>query len=421
MPDPADDDKTIELRKPPSPRIPVRGAPRPAPASIAPFPSPPARRVPPWMIATPLALLTAAAVGGGIAWFRGPAENAPANVPANAPTRSLAQAPDGMAKEALAKGTAAGPSSATVAAPPSAAPPSVAPPSVTALALAPVEPPPAAVPARPEFSIETAGEQRILDHAGAGITFFRLSDNPRVLVVDFASLRDQGRMLNRLAAFVEKAGVPRDRVLNDADLDAVVLGGGETTETFYYGHDYGAESVNRFFRLADRDGIALRGEEEALRRLIIQEGWADPNARGALLSIPGAGSHERIDKAARAVILHHELSHGEYFTNPDYAAFVHRFWTQALTNGERERMRRHLRAQGYDSGIEELMENEAQAYLMFTHSPEYFTPAMIGMTRARLNELRAAFHRTMPRGWLRDSLGAFPNDGGKAAGAPVPP
>jgi hypothetical protein len=32
-------------------------------------------------------------------------------------------------------------------------------------------------------------------------------------------------------------------------------------------------------------------------------------------------------------------------------------------------------------------------------------PEMFGMTKGRVNELRNGFYRTMPVGWLRDSLG----------------
>ena len=275
-----------------------------------------------------------------------------------------------------------------------------------AIAVSPPEP--VISPPKPrEFQIETGDEARILENTATGRTVFRLSGNPGILVLDFTSLRDQGLMLNRVAAFVEKSGAPRDRILTDAELDVIVRRGGETVETFYYGHDYGAASLARFFSLADRDNIRLLESEETLRRLLQQEGWFDPEARGGLLSIPQITGDERIGKANRAVILRHELSHGEYFANPGYAAFVRHFWRNMLTGAERDRIRRYLRSQGYDATIDELMENEAQAYLMFTYSPDFFAPGMIGMSRARLNEIRAAFFRTMPGGWLRDGLGQY--------------
>ena len=260
-----------------------------------------------------------------------------------------------------------------------------------------------------DFRIEAATEQHILDHVPSetapDLTVFRFIANPRVLVLDFTSLRDQGLMLNRAAAFVEKTGLPHDRLLNDTELDAAVRAGGDTVETFYYGHDYGTASLVRFFALADRDSMHLLAGEETLRRLIRQEGWFEPGARAAMISIPQVGADEHVTRLARATILHHELSHGEYFTNPAYTAFVHRFWTQTLTATERDHIRHHLHSLGYDSALDDVMENEAQAYLMFTDSADFFTPEMVGMTRGRLGELRAGFLRTMPAGWLHDSLG----------------
>jgi hypothetical protein len=152
--------------------------------------------------------------------------------------------------------------------------------------------------------------------------------------------------------------------------------------------------------------------------MIRQAGWFEPSAQAALISIPQVGADAHVTRAARATILHHELSHGEYFTNPDYVAFVHRFWTQTLSASERDRIRRHLRSAGYDQGLDEVMENEAQAYLMFTDGAEFFTPEMIGMSQARLAELRIGFFRTMPAGWLRDSLGQTLGMGQSAADRP---
>lgn len=279
-------------------------------------------------------------------------------------------------------------------------------------------------PAQPEFRIETATEQQILDHIPAegapDPAIFRFQANPRILVLDFASLLDQGRMLNRVAALTEKSGLPHDRLLTDGELDSAIRAGGDTVETYYYGHDYGAPELLRFFALSDRDNIQLVGEEDRLARLIRQEGWFEPGARAALISIPQVGADQHVTRIARATILHHELSHGEYFTNPTYVAFVHRFWTQTLTAGERERIRRHLSSLGYDSTLEEVMENEAQAYLMFTDGPEFFTPEMIGMNKTRLAGLRNGFFRAMPAGWLRDSLGQDLNANGTAAAAAKP-
>jgi hypothetical protein len=280
-------------------------------------------------------------------------------------------------------------------------------------------------PRSPDFKIESATEQTILDHipadAANDLAVFRFAANPRIVVLDFASLRDQGLMLNRMAALIEKTGLPRDRLLTDPELDAAVHASGDTVETYYYGHDYGAASLVRFFALADRDNITLRDSEASLRRLLRQEGWFDPATRAALISIPQVGADEHVNLSARATILHHELSHGEYFTNPAYAAFVHQFWAQTIGPTEREQIRSYLHSAGYDAGLEDVMENEAQAYLMFTNSPEFFTPEMFGMSAARVAELRAGFFRSMPSGWLRDSLGHDLRAGTTPAAAPPRP
>ena len=92
--------------------------------------------------------------------------------------------------------------------------------------------------------IATATEQQILDHVPAAgapdPTVFRFASDPRILVLDFASLLEQGRMLNRVAALVEKSGLPHDRVLTTSKSTAAIRASGDTVETFYYGHDYGA-------------------------------------------------------------------------------------------------------------------------------------------------------------------------------------
>src|SRR5215831_15291531 len=102
--------------------------------------------------------------------------------------------------------------------------------------------------------------------------------NPAILVLDFASLRRQGLMLNRVAALIEKAAEPRDRVLSDGELDQAIRAHGDTVETYYYGHDYRASDLARFFALADRDGVRLTAEEQTLRSLLRQERFLEPGA-----------------------------------------------------------------------------------------------------------------------------------------------
>jgi len=128
---------------------------------------------------------------------------------------------------------------------------------------------------------------------------------------------------------------PRDRLLTDTELDAAIHNAGETIESYYYGHDYRAADLARFFALANRDHILLTLEEEQLRGLLRQEGWLSAEAVGALISVPRAGTEKFLDAAARATLLHHDLSHGEYFTNPPYAAFTRHLWLGVMSEDAR--------------------------------------------------------------------------------------
>src|SRR5271165_366720 len=265
-----------------------------------------------------------------------------------------------------------------------------------------VAPPPTAEVLRtPAPTIITdADEVEILAARPAAMEVFRYRWAPHVLVLSFPSLHEQGRMFNRLGAFVEKAGLPRDRVLDDADLQAAIRLAGDTEDTYYYGHDYRVADIARFFAIMDRDGIALHPEEAALRSLLTQQGLLVPGAVGALITLPPDTAVPLIDDAARATILHHELSHGVYFTDPAYAAYTRNFWQNVLTEAQRASFRHFLGGEGYDTTNEDLMMNEAQAYLIHTPDPRYFRPELAGLSETEAARLRQIFLAGMPTDWV---------------------
>lgn len=284
-----------------------------------------------------------------------------------------------------------------------------APPPAPAPAPVAEAPPPRLDPAR------LADPATILAHRAGALTVFRLAENPRILVFDFPGLAEQGRMMNRLAALVEKHGLPRDRVLSDAELAAAIAERGETEETFYFGHNYRVTHIARFFALAARDGIALNEAERRLAVILAETGVAPPGPDGlpvaaveaAVISLtavenphPPPQGRMVVDQGVRASILRHELSHGEFFTNPEFAAHVARWWRERLTEAERAGFRRFLAGGGYDPGEEEVMMNEAMAYLMHTPDPRFFNGAAIGVSEAALDDMRRRFRDGMPRTWL---------------------
>ena len=259
----------------------------------------------------------------------------------------------------------------------------------------------------PSPPIPAADEAALRAESPAVRTTLRFAPNPAIVVLDFPTLAEQGRMLNRLAAWAEKAGVPHDRLLNDADLDAAIRATGATPATYYYGHDYRASDIARFFALSESDHVLLDAEEGELRQLT-RRAAAEPAGFGALITTVRADAANEVDAAARATILHHELSHGQYFTDPAYARFVNTVWTSVLTASERARFRTYLTAEGYDPALEDVMVNEMQAYLMHTADPRFFDPAKLGIPPARLAEIRQSFAAGMPASWLRDAVAAPP-------------
>jgi hypothetical protein len=278
--------------------------------------------------------------------------------------------------------------------------------------LAPVQPtpPPTSEPETPPRQAHAeplrADVAGILGARGASAQVFRFQLAPQILVISFASLLEQGDTLNRVGAFIEKAGLPRDRVLDNAQLAAAIHDSGDTPESYYYGHDYSAADLARFFQTAARDGIVLRPEELWVKKLLEELGLLTPGAVGALISIPPESSDPPIDAAARATILQHELSHGLYFTDEDYARFARGFWQNTLSDAQRASFRRFLSGQGYDSTNEDLMLNETQAYLIHTPDVRYFRPALVGMSEAEATRLRAVFGRGMPDAWLTEKTAA---------------
>lgn len=257
-----------------------------------------------------------------------------------------------------------------------------------------------AVPSRPVLATRSATEAEIAAHRTDRMTVFRLADNPRIIVLDYPNLAEQGQALNRVAAFVEKASAPRDRVLDDAALAIQIAQAGETADSYYFGHDYRVSDILRFFALADRDGIRLNPEEEALRALIPREGLDDPATQYALITVSQAGG-EVIDDFTRRIILRHELSHGEYFTNAVYSAYVRHVWTNLINDDQRGAFHRFLGDQAYDTENIDLIANEMQAFLVFTPDDRYISDERLGLPPGTLRSLRDRFVAGMPDGWLK--------------------
>lgn len=259
-----------------------------------------------------------------------------------------------------------------------------------------------------DLGLRTASVDTINARREPTDALFRLDVDPAILVLDFASLHRQALMLNRVAALIEKADMPRDRVVGEVELDDHIRATSGDPDRYYGGHDYRAADLARFSRLAAAEGQPLNAEEAWLRSLLDGNGWLRPGAIGALISIPGVEAG--VDPAARTTILRHELSHAVYFIDPAYVALTHHLWNDMLTAEERDAIRRFLGQQGYDTRDDDLMANEAQAHLIHTRDPRFCNPAMLGLSEARAAALRAAFIDAIPEPWLKASALAAARD-----------
>jgi hypothetical protein len=238
----------------------------------------------------------------------------------------------------------------------------------------------------------------------------RLQENPAVLVIEFPSLTAQGAAMNRLAALLEKADAPRDRVLSDAELAALIARAGDNAQTFFQGHDYDAAGLARFDALVVKQGQPLNAAEQRLRRVLLDSGLlretpegVRPQGAQAVITFtatqpddPTTTLDESVDERRRESVLRHEVSHGRFFTRPAYREHCRHFWRDVLTESQRESMRRYLASLGYDRRDEELMLNEAQALLLHTPDTRAFNAEAAGIPEPMLSALRTRFWRTLP-------------------------
>ena len=241
----------------------------------------------------------------------------------------------------------------------------------------------------------------------------RLKENPAVMVIEFPGLAEQGAAMNRIAALLEKADAPRDRVLDDRSLAALIARAGDNAQTFYQGHDYTDAGLAHFFGLAEAQAVKLNAQELRLLRVLSAAGLmatgrrapseaADPSPQ-ALITFtatqaddPATPIDEGVDAVRRSSVLRHEASHGRFYTRPVYRKHCIHLWRDQLTERQRENIRGFLAGIGYDRRNEELMLNEAQAFLMNTADSRAFNAAAVGMTEPELAEVRNRFWQTLP-------------------------
>lgn len=248
----------------------------------------------------------------------------------------------------------------------------------------------------------------ILSNQSNTLSIFAYNGRKNITLFDFPSLVEQGRMFNRIVAMVERIGAPRTRVLSNEELSQFIRSVGKTEATLAYGNDLLISELVVFFNLSEHGNIQLNAQEIALRQFLLDQrlitfrtGFFQallPNA--VILSLPqenqGTPGSPAVTALARRTILAHEHAHAEYYTNPIYANFCLHFWRSVLNDTERDAFRKFLARRGYNSDNEEMMLNEAQAYLMHTPDARAFSPDLIGLKAEHVNTLRQKFRQGFP-------------------------
>ena len=258
--------------------------------------------------------------------------------------------------------------------------------------------------------IQVQNYRELLENRSDDWSLTRLAENPKILVIEFPTLAAQGRALNRLATLIEMNKGSRDRILSDEGLARFIKQGGDTPETFYFGHDYPAEAVARFFTMAVSQQILLNADEIRFRNELLAANLlkeesdkliANPDRQAVVtftavqVDDPHTKGDETVDAQRREAILRHELSHGEFFTNATYRKHCWTFWQQ-LSDSHRSLLIKFLTARGYDPRNEDLMVNETQAYLMHTPDSRAFSAKQLGVSAEQLKQLQARFKIGLP-------------------------
>src|SRR5208337_4128458 len=132
----------------------------------------------------------------------------------------------------------------------------------------------------------------------------------------------------------------------------------------YNAHDYRAEDLARFFTLARKGPSGLSVEEEALARMLAENGVVKKDSNGYSA---GDGCMISVSRSStpnlRALLLTYGSFHGLFFTLPAFRDAAEAEWA-ALSADEQAVWMDYLQAHSYDTADHYLVINEVQSYLL---------------------------------------------------------
>jgi hypothetical protein len=252
--------------------------------------------------------------------------------------------------------------------------------------------------------VKSLSKPEIIAAVSDRFTAYFLRSNPRTLVLDFPTIRDQARMFGRVILFVERGGAPKTKVLTVPEAQKWLAQNSEKLESLTMGNNFRAGELARFFNTARFQGEPLTVDETRLYNWLLETQVLRDEELGVSVvqpelilisfpqtsSVPGCAACG-VTPALRAVVLEHELAHARFATDTAYQNYVMWYWSQAMNVVARTKFTQFLRKRGYDTNIPELLANEMQAFLIHTPDAAVFGAAQLGMTEPELNDLRESF------------------------------
>lgn len=247
-------------------------------------------------------------------------------------------------------------------------------------------------------------KNEILTAVTGTFTAYVLQGDERTIVIDFPSPLAQAQMLGRVILFVERNGTPKTRIMTVPEVKKWLAQNTLRLEAITMGNNIRSGELARFFNTARLQNEPLTVDEKRLYDWLLQvklfyeesNGVSISSPEVILISVPQVFTAENcaecsISFAQREVALKHELSHARFVTDTAYQSYVLWFWSQVMPPAVRKKFTQFLLERGYDPNNRELLANEMQAFLMHTSDPAMFRAAHIGMTVPELENLRLQF------------------------------
>lgn len=233
---------------------------------------------------------------------------------------------------------------------------------------------------------------------------YLLSDLPRVLVLPQTDLRQQGQTFGRMVAFMEKTGLPRTRVPNQAELQQWLQRSGQGIERLTLGNNLEAYRLARFYNLARWQAESLTTDESILLQKLlswrvlaqIPNGYVPGEGPLIVLTYPIESDIQgcepcRVSEADSRAILAHEFQHAKYAADSALRNYTEWYWFNRASVSLRSHVLRFLERRGYDTTQQALVLDEFHAFLAQSGNGAWFQAVDWGLGAEGVDRLRQDF------------------------------